>query len=138
MVEIKKFILNTERKYYTCVFDNIFLGNGNRYGCKNSEVVSEYENNNPDNIIHNHIDIALLDTPLYCSNCKRYRTEREITKNYCENSLISAREASELLSVHINTVRRLGDKGEIPEHRIGLRGDRRFYWKDIQKYIEMH
>ncbi|MEN8614398.1 helix-turn-helix domain-containing protein [Dehalogenimonas sp. THU2] len=47
--------------------------------------------------------------------------------------LINIREASELLNVSINTLRRWGDKGKIDCWRISSRGDRRFRREDIER-----
>ena len=45
--------------------------------------------------------------------------------------LLKIREASELLNVHSNTLRRWSDLGIVQSYRIGPRGDRRFKLEDI-------
>lgn len=50
--------------------------------------------------------------------------------------MLKAREVAERLGVHVNTVKRMGDRSEIPFYRIGPRGDRRFRPVDIEAYLE--
>ncbi len=45
--------------------------------------------------------------------------------------MLKIREASELLRIHPNTLRRWGDQGLVKVYRIGPRGDRRFKLEDI-------
>ena len=45
--------------------------------------------------------------------------------------MLSAHDVANLLSVHINTVRRWSDSGLMKVYRIGPRGDRRFLAEDI-------
>ena len=45
--------------------------------------------------------------------------------------MLTVREASQLLRVHMNTLRRWSDQGIIRAYRIGPRGDRRFRMEDI-------
>ena len=40
--------------------------------------------------------------------------------------MLTASEVAELLHLHVNTVKRLGDRGELPFYRVCKRGDRRF------------
>jgi len=49
--------------------------------------------------------------------------------------MLTAREVSVLLKVHINTVRRWGNRGILKAYRIGSRGDRRFRREDIETFI---
>ena len=51
------------------------------------------------------------------------------------DSLLTASEASSLLSVHINTVRNWSNLGILPSFRIGPRGDRRFWKKDLMIFL---
>ncbi|MBE0481159.1 MAG: helix-turn-helix domain-containing protein [Dehalococcoidia bacterium] len=51
------------------------------------------------------------------------------------NNLLTVREASRLLNVHSNTLRRWGDSGMIKVYRIGVRGDRRFKQEDIKALL---
>lgn len=48
-----------------------------------------------------------------------------------QNRLFNLAEASRMLHVHPNTLRRWSDKGIIETYRICSRGDRRFSQKDI-------
>jgi len=47
--------------------------------------------------------------------------------------LITVRDAAQVLSVHVNTIRRWNDRGLLKAYRIGSRGDRRFLLNDIRK-----
>lgn len=51
-----------------------------------------------------------------------------------EERLLTVREVAELLSVHINTVKRL-PTDELPFYRIVKRGDRRYRPSDVRLYI---
>jgi len=46
-------------------------------------------------------------------------------------AMLTIREASRLLNVHSNTLRRWADQGLVKAYRIGPRGDRRFRREDI-------
>ena len=46
-------------------------------------------------------------------------------------SMLTIREASRLLNVHANTLRRWSELGVIKSYRIGPRGDRRFKQEDV-------
>lgn len=50
--------------------------------------------------------------------------------------MVSVGEASHILSVHPNTLRKWSDSGMIPSCRIGQRRDRRFAVKDLLAFIE--
>jgi len=45
--------------------------------------------------------------------------------------MLTVKEASRILNIHPNTVRRWSEEGLIKAYRIGLRGDRRFKPEDI-------
>lgn len=49
--------------------------------------------------------------------------------------MLTAREVAVLLNVHINTVRRWGNRGILKAYRVGSRGDRRFRREDIETFI---
>ena len=49
--------------------------------------------------------------------------------------MLSARDVANILSIHINTVRRWGDQGVIKVYRIGPRHDRRFRLQDINHLL---
>ena len=40
--------------------------------------------------------------------------------------MLTATEVAQMLHLHVNTVKRLGDRGELPFYRVCKRGDRRF------------
>jgi excisionase family DNA binding protein len=49
--------------------------------------------------------------------------------------LLTASEVAEMLHLHVNTVKRLGDRGEIPFYRVCKRGDRRFRIDDVLDFL---
>jgi len=49
--------------------------------------------------------------------------------------LLTAAEVAELLHLHVNTVKRLGDRGELPFFRVCKRGDRRFRLEDVMAFL---
>ena len=51
------------------------------------------------------------------------------------NALLTTSEASRLLHVHINTVRRWSNRGIVKAYRIGPRGDRRFRKEDVARLL---
>jgi excisionase family DNA binding protein len=51
-------------------------------------------------------------------------------------TMLKPREVSEWLGIHVNTVKRMSDRGELPYFRVGLRGDRRYRPADVRAYIE--
>jgi excisionase family DNA binding protein len=59
------------------------------------------------------------------------------TMNFSETSsaLLTVGEASELLHVHANTLRRWNDAGLLASYRIGSRGDRRFWRDDVIRFL---
>ena len=50
--------------------------------------------------------------------------------------MLTVREASQVLSVHPNTLRKWSDRGMIPSFRIGNRRDRRFAMSDLVDFME--
>ena len=48
---------------------------------------------------------------------------------------LTAAEVAEMLHLHVNTVKRLGDRGELPFYRVCKRGDRRFRLDDVMKFL---
>lgn len=50
--------------------------------------------------------------------------------------LVPVGEASQILHVHPNTLRKWSDLGLIPSYRIGLRRDRRFALSDLLAFLE--
>ena len=51
-----------------------------------------------------------------------------------EGRLLTATEVAEMLHLHVNTVKRLGDRGELPFFRVVKRGDRRFRYEDVVEF----
>jgi excisionase family DNA binding protein len=49
--------------------------------------------------------------------------------------LLTASEVAEMLHLHVNTVKRLGDRGELPFFRVCSRGDRRFRLADVMTFL---
>jgi excisionase family DNA binding protein len=49
--------------------------------------------------------------------------------------LLTASEVAEMLHLHVNTVKRLGDRGELPFFRVCRRGDRRFRLADVMTFL---
>lgn len=49
--------------------------------------------------------------------------------------LLTASEVAEMLHLHVNTVKRLGDRGELPFFRVCKRGDRRFRYDDVLDFL---
>ena len=49
--------------------------------------------------------------------------------------LLTASEVADMLHLHVNTVKRLGDRGELPFYRVCKRGDRRFRLDDVMKFL---
>jgi excisionase family DNA binding protein len=50
--------------------------------------------------------------------------------------LLTASEVAEMLHLHVNTVKRLGDRGELPFYRVCKRGDRRFRMEDVMSFLD--
>ena len=49
--------------------------------------------------------------------------------------LLTAAEVAEMLHLHVNTVKRLGDRGELAFFRVCKRGDRRFRYDDVLEFL---
>jgi excisionase family DNA binding protein len=49
--------------------------------------------------------------------------------------MLTANEVARLLHLHVNTVKRLGDRGELPFYRVCKRGDRRFRLADVMEFL---
>ena len=60
--------------------------------------------------------------------------ERDLGKG--PEKLLKVKEASEILSVHPNTIRVWSDDGLLPSFRIGPRRDRRFRLEDIEALLK--
>src|SRR5436190_23567361 len=49
--------------------------------------------------------------------------------------MLTASEVAEMLHLHVNTVKRLGDRGELPFYRVCKRGDRRVRLDDVMAFL---
>jgi excisionase family DNA binding protein len=49
--------------------------------------------------------------------------------------MLTATEGRRDAPSHVNTVKRLGDRGELPFYRVCKRGDRRFRLDDVMKFL---
>ena len=49
---------------------------------------------------------------------------------------LPASAVAEMLGVHVNTVKKLGNSGELPFWRVGKRGDRRHDIADVLAYVQ--
>jgi len=49
--------------------------------------------------------------------------------------MLTASEVAAMLHLHVNTVKRLGDRGELPFYRVCKRGDRRFLLNDVLEFL---
>src|SRR5437762_2418663 len=54
-----------------------------------------------------------------------------------ESDLVRVGEAAEILGVHPNSVRYYGQRGDIPEHRVGRRRDRRYRRADVEAFARV-
>ena len=52
--------------------------------------------------------------------------------------MLTATEVAEMLHLHVNTVKRLGDRGELPFYRVCKRGDRRFRLEDVLRFLHQN
>jgi len=50
--------------------------------------------------------------------------------------MLTASEVAAMLHLHVNTVKRLGDRGELTFYRVCKRGDRRFRLDDVMDFLE--
>jgi excisionase family DNA binding protein len=50
--------------------------------------------------------------------------------------MLTASEVAEMLHLHVNTVKRLGDRGELKYYKVCKRGDRRFLLEDVRRFLD--
>jgi excisionase family DNA binding protein len=50
-------------------------------------------------------------------------------------AMLTVKEVAQLLSIHVNTVRRWSNRGIIKSYRITSRGDRRFRREDLARFL---
>ena len=51
------------------------------------------------------------------------------------NPMLTTSEVAQILSVHMNTVRRWSNHGVLKTYRINSRGDRRFEQEDVARFL---
>lgn len=51
------------------------------------------------------------------------------------SAVLSVSEVAQLLRVHVNTIKRI-PPNELPYFRVGHRGDRRYWLRDVTNYIQ--
>jgi excisionase family DNA binding protein len=68
------------------------------------------------------------------------RSERNMASMAAQQlgPMLTASEVAELLHLHVNTVKRLGDRGELPFYRVCKRGDRRFRLDDVLTFLAVN
>lgn len=59
-----------------------------------------------------------------------------MTKRKLPDRMMTNREVAAALHLHVNTVVRLGDRGELPFYRVCRRGDRRYHPADVMAFLE--
>ncbi len=52
------------------------------------------------------------------------------------NTMLNVEEVARILNVHINTVRRWSNNGMIKTYRVGPRGDRRYQYDDVTRFLD--
>jgi len=52
------------------------------------------------------------------------------------NTMLDVKRVARILNVHINTVRRWSNQGLLKTYRIGPRGDRRYQYDDVTRFLE--
>ena len=52
--------------------------------------------------------------------------------------MLTASEVAEMLHLHVNTVKRLGDRGELKYYKVCKRGDRRFLLDDVRRFLDQN
>lgn len=52
--------------------------------------------------------------------------------------MLTAAEVAEMLHLHVNTVKRLGDRGELKYYKVCKRGDRRFLLEDVRRFLDQN
>jgi len=67
-------------------------------------------------------------------NNKRSSKKPEPTLNN-PDTLLTTRQAAEILNVHINTIRHWSDQGILKTYRIGSRGDRRIKRQTVDAFL---
>ena len=50
--------------------------------------------------------------------------------------MLTASEVAEMLHLHVNTVKRLGGRGELKYYKVCKRGDRRLLLEDVRRFLD--
>ena len=81
--------------------------------------------------------VAGIITALHSSLIGRKATARMGSMALNElGKMLTAAEVAEMLHLHVNTVKRLGDRGELKYYRVCKRGDRRFLLEDVRRFLD--
>ena len=59
-----------------------------------------------------------------------------MSSDYISYQMLTVRDVSQILNIHVNTVRRWADQGILRAYRITNRGDRRFKREDIDHFLD--
>jgi excisionase family DNA binding protein len=54
------------------------------------------------------------------------------------SGMLTTTEVAVFLHVHPNTVRQWANRGLIHAYRLGPRGDRRFRWEEVERFMNGH
>jgi excisionase family DNA binding protein len=54
------------------------------------------------------------------------------------SGMLTTSPVAQLLNIHPNTVRQRANRGLLPVYRLGMRGDRRFKWDDVDNFIRLN
>ena len=74
----------------------------------------------------------------------RPRIDRKATQGMASmavtelGKMLTAAEVAEMLHLHVNTVKRLGDRGELKYYKVCKRGDRRFLLEDVRRFLDQN
>lgn len=68
-------------------------------------------------------------------SAREFGRVRDLSRGRELGPMLTASEVAELLHLHVNTVKRLGDRGELPFYRVCKRGDRRFRLEDVLEFL---
>ena len=58
-----------------------------------------------------------------------------LIKRWANERLLNVSEAARMVNAHPNSVRRWANLGLLPSYRIGIRGDRRFKFRDLARFL---
>ncbi|MFC1974190.1 helix-turn-helix domain-containing protein [Chloroflexota bacterium] len=61
----------------------------------------------------------------------------DVTTKGTVQEMLSVRQVSQLLNVHVNTVRKWSNDGVLQSYRIGPRRDRRFHREDVVSLLQV-